>query len=109
MEVLFSEEAWATRNTLMPLSASVENMRLLTPMTPTIESPATVITATSRMDDMPFIARPSGRLSLTMTVPRASGRKVLRMYMGILLTQAGYMVGGYTTFAPKLQSSTASW
>ncbi len=39
IEVLFSEEAWETMKTLMPLSANTEKMRLFTPMTPTIPSP----------------------------------------------------------------------
>ncbi len=37
MDVLFSEEACDTRNTLMPLLANAEKIRRFTPMTPTID------------------------------------------------------------------------
>ena len=91
MEVLFSELAWLTMKTLTPLAARVVKMRLLTPMTPTMESPLTVMSDVLLIDDMPLMALPlsSMPLSLVMMVPLSSGRKVFLMRMGMFLMQTG--------------------
>ena len=75
--MLFSEEACETINTLIPLSASAEKIRLFTPITPTIPSPVIVIRAVSLIEDIPFIILPSlvGLISL-MSVPLDSGLNV---------------------------------
>ena len=55
IEVLFSEAACDTRKTLIPLLARELKIRRLTPTTPTIERPVTVITVVPLIDDKPLI------------------------------------------------------
>ena len=51
----FSDEACDTMNTEMPLSARVEKMRLLTPITPTMPKPDTVTSEVSLIDEIPLM------------------------------------------------------
>ena len=55
MVELFSHDAWLTKKTEMPWSASAEKMRLLTPMMPTIPRPLTVARQVSLMEEMPLM------------------------------------------------------
>ena len=55
MDVEFSDEACETMNTEMPLLASVVKIRRLTPITPTIERPVTVISEVPLMLEMPLM------------------------------------------------------
>ena len=43
-----------------------------------------------------------------MRVPKSSGAKVFFTYIGMPCFTTGWIVGGYTTFAPKCESSRAS-
>ncbi len=74
--VLASDEVWATRNTLTPPAARLENIRWFTPITPTIEGPLTVTRLVFFIDEMPLIARLSSMGPLCMMLPGASGWKV---------------------------------
>ena len=76
MDVLVSDDVWATMNTLMPPSASVVKMRRFTPMTPTIEGPETVTMLVSFTDEMPRTGRSSAAASRRMTLPAAAGLNV---------------------------------
>ena len=89
MEVEFSEEACETRKTLMPLSASAVKMRRLTPMTPTIERPETVISDVPLMDEMPLMGFRSSSTSFLMIVPGPSGLNVFFTRMGMFFMQTG--------------------
>ena len=106
--VEFSDDAWLTMNTEIPFEANVVKMRRFTPITPTIDKPVTVMRAVPLMLEMPLIGFWSFSICCLMSVPGCLGLKVFFTRMGIFFTQTGYMVGGYTTFAPKLQSSMAS-
>ena len=80
---------------------------------PTIPSPDTVIRQVSLMEEIPFMAFPSHLASSAsrvaeMSVPGAEGLNVFLIRIGIFLWNTGYIVGGYTTFAPKLHNSIAS-
>ena len=108
IDVEFSEDACDTMKTDMPLSAKVVKMRWLTPITPTIDKPVTVMRAVPLMLEIPLIGLWSPVTLSVMMVPSASGLKVFFTFIGIFFTQTGYIVGGYITFAPKLQSSIAS-
>ena len=57
----------------MPLSASELKMRRLTPTTPTMDRPVTVMSVVSLMDDMPLIGFPLFSMCDLMTVPFLSG------------------------------------
>ena len=103
-----SEADWLTRNALMFPSASTLNMRLSIPTIPTMEVPVSVIRLMSSIEDMPLMSRSSLRHSCLMEVPGAAGLKVFLISMGMPLRHTAYRVGGYITFAPKLQSSIAS-
>ena len=89
MEVEFSEDAWLTRNTLMPSLAKAVKMRRLTPMTPTMESPDTVMRLVLLMDDMPLMARELFSPSDDMVVPFASGLNVFLIRIGMFLMHTG--------------------
>ena len=108
IDVEFSDEACDTRNTDMPLSASAVNIRLFTPITPTIDSPVTVMSVVPFMLDMPLMGLLSSSIFSFISVPGCSGLKVFLTFIGMFLTHTGYIVGGYMTLAPKLQSSMAS-
>ena len=77
-------------------------------MTPTIDSPVTVISVVSLMLDIPLIGFRSLSIFDLIIVPLPLGLKVFFISIGMFFTQTGYIVGGYTTLAPKLQSSIAS-
>ena len=69
-----------------------ENIRLLTPMMPTMPKPLTVTRLVSLMEEIPLMMR---RLWLSvrwMSVPREEGLRVLRMTMGMFLWNTGKMV-----------------
>ncbi len=86
MDVLFSEDAWETRKTLMPLSANAVKIRLFTPITPTMPSPCMVIRAVSLIDEMPLIIFPLGvGFILRISVPSEAGLKVFFTRIGMLL------------------------
>ena len=94
IDVEFSEEACETMNTDIPLSARAVNMRLLTPITPTIDRPVTVISVVPLMLDMPLIGFLSLSTVALMTVPCASGLNVFLTIIGMFFTHTGYIVGG---------------
>ena len=73
----------------IPLSARQVKMRRLTPMTPTIERPATVMSVVPLMLEMPLMLRLSSFTSSLMMEPGASGLKVFLMRMGMCLMQTG--------------------
>ena len=89
MEVLFSEEACETRNTLIPLLAKAEKIRRLTPMTPTMDKPETVINVVPFILEIPLIGFWSSAMSLLITVPFPEGLNVFLMRIGIFFTQTG--------------------
>ena len=89
MEVEFSDEAWATRNTLTPSLARVEKMRWLTPITPTIDRPDTVMSDVPLMEEIPLMGFWSFSISSFIIVPLLDGLKVLRTLMGIWRIQTG--------------------
>ena len=89
MLVEFSDDAWLTMNTEMPRSASVVKMRRLTPMTPTIERPVTVIRVVPLMLEMPLMGFMSSSIFSLMSVPGCVGLKVFFTLMGIFLMQTG--------------------
>ena len=94
MDVEFSDDACATRNTLMPLSASAVNIRLFTPITPTIDRPDTVISVVPLILEIPRIALLLFSILLLITVPLFSGLKVFLTCIGMFLIHTGYIVGG---------------
>ena len=94
IDVEFSDEACDTMNTLMPLSARAVKMRRLTPITPTIDRPVTVMSVVPLMLDMPLIGLESLLIFALMMVPSASGLKVFFTLIGMFFTQTGYIVGG---------------
>ena len=86
MDVLFSDEAWETKNTLMPFCAKVRKMRWFTPIIPTIPSPCMVMSAVSLMEEIPLIILPSSFDRLfNISVPFDEGLKLLRTLMGMFL------------------------
>ena len=89
MEVLFSDDACETMNTDIPLSASVVKMRRLTPMTPTIDRPVTVIRVVPLMLLMPLMGFRSSSILSLMSVPGCVGLKVFLTRMGMCLMQTG--------------------
>ena len=89
IDVEFSEEAWLTRNTDMPLSAKAVKIRRLTPMTPTIDKPVTVIKVVWLMLDIPLITMLCALASAFITVPVPSGLKVFFTNIGMFFTHTG--------------------
>ena len=87
--VEFSDEACDTMNTEMPRSASVVNMRRFTPITPTIESPVTVMSVVPLMLEIPLMGFRSSSIFSLMSVPGCSGLNVFFTFMGIFLMQTG--------------------
>ena len=81
-------------NTLIWLSARVVKMRRFTPITPTIESPDTVMRLVLLIELIPLMARFSSCTPCSMIVPTASGWKVFLMRIGMFFTHTGYIVGG---------------
>ena len=89
MEVEFSDDACDTMNTDMPPLVRAVKMRWLTPMTPTMDRPATVISVVPLMLDIPLMDLWSFLTFCLMTVPGFSGLKVFFTLMGMFLTQTG--------------------
>ena len=89
IEVEFSDEACDTMNTLMPLLANVVKIRRFTPMTPTIDSPVTVISVVPLMLDIPLMGFWSLSIFALISVPGCSGLKVFFTLMGIFFTHTG--------------------
>ena len=85
----FSEEACDTRNTLMPLSARAVKMRRLTPITPTIDNPVTVMRVVPLMLDIPLMGFWLFSILFFMMVPGASGLKVFFTLIGMFFTHTG--------------------
>ena len=85
-DMLFSEAACDTRNTLTPDFAKALNMREFIPITPTIPNPDTVIRQVSFIEEIPLMAfaSPSGT-SCVISVPGASGLNVFFITIGIFL------------------------
>ena len=78
----------------MPLSARAVKMRRLTPMTPTIDRPVTVMRVVPLMLEIPLMGLESLAILALMMVPSASGLNVFFTRIGIFLMQTGYIVGG---------------
>ena len=76
-------------NTLMPLLANVVKIRRFTPMTPTIDSPVTVISVVPLMLDIPLMGFWSLSIFALISVPGCSGLKVFFTLMGIFFTHTG--------------------
>ncbi len=89
IDVEFSDDAWLTIKTDMPLLASVVKMRRLTPITPTIERPVTVIRVVPLMLEIPLMGFWSFSIWSLMRVPGCSGLKVFLTLMGMFLMQTG--------------------
>ena len=89
IEVEFSDEACDTMNTLMPLLASAVKIRRLTPMTPTMARPETLMSDVFLMLEIPLMGLWSFCILSLMMVPGASGLKVFLMRMGIFLMRTG--------------------
>ena len=87
--VEFSDDACATMNTLIPRLARAVKMRRLTPITPTIERPVTVISAVPLMELIPLIGLWSSLISAFIVVPGLVGLKVFLTLMGMFFTQTG--------------------
>ena len=83
IDVLFSEAACETRNTLIPLFAKVVKILLFTPTTPTIDRPVTFIEEIPRISFGLFVT------NCLITVPSFEGLKVFFTLIGIFLTQTG--------------------
>ena len=80
----YSDDAWVIKITLIFLAAIAPNKRDEIPCTPTSPGPCKVIRSISSMDETPFMgASDSCTGMLDISVPSASGLKVLRMAMGI--------------------------
>ena len=75
--------------TEIPSLARAVKIRRLTPMTPTIERPVTVIRAVPLIEEIPLIGLESPSILFLMMVPGASGLKVFFTLIGIFLTQTG--------------------
>ena len=89
IEVEFSDDACATMKTLMPLDAKAVKMRWLTPMTPTIAKPVTVISVVPLILEIPLMGLRSLSIWSLMSVPGCSGLKVFFTLIGIFLTHTG--------------------
>ncbi len=87
--VEFSDDACETMNTEMPLSARAVKMRRLTPMTPTIERPDTVISDVPEMLEIPLIGLRSFSILSFISVPAKEGLNVFFTLMGIFFTHTG--------------------
>ena len=89
--------------------ARVSNKRFENPGMPTIPLPCNVNNEMSLTLLMPFIGLLEPLLMFcVISVPVSSGAKVFFIRMGMFLFNTGNTVGGYKTFAPKCDSSTAS-
>ena len=73
----------------MPLLAKTVNIRRLTPITPTIDRPATVMSAVSLMLEMPRMGLSVFSTFCLMVVPSALGLKVFLIRMGMFFTHTG--------------------
>ena len=76
-------------NTDMPFSARHENIRLFTPMTPTIDRPVTVMSVVPLMLDIPLMGFWSLSISCFIRVPSNDGLKVFFTLIGMFFTQTG--------------------
>ena len=73
----------------MPLLAKTVNIRLLTPITPTIDKPATVMSAVPLMLDIPRMGLSVFSTFCLIVVPSASALKVFLIFIGMFFTQTG--------------------
>jgi hypothetical protein len=73
-----------------------------------MESPDTVINAVPLILEIPLMGLLSPSILALIIVPLFSGLNVLSTRIGMFFMHTGYIVGGYTTLAPKLHSSVAS-
>ena len=73
----------------MPESANAVKMRRLTPKTPTIDRPDTVINAVPLMLDIPLMGFSLSPVLALMTVPGLVGLNVLSTRIGMFFTQTG--------------------
>ena len=89
IDVEFSDDACDTINTDMPLSARAVKMRRLTPITPTIDNPVTVISVVPLILDIPLMGLRSLSILSLMTVPGSEGLKVFFTLIGIFFTHTG--------------------
>ena len=89
IEVEFSDEACDTMNTEIPLLARVVNIRRFTPITPTIESPVTVISVVPLILLIPLIGFWSFSMWSLIRVPGCSGLNVFLTFMGIFFMHTG--------------------
>ena len=78
------------------------------PETPTMPLPFSEINATESMEEMPLIGAPLPVVSRVMSVPGAAGLNVFLILSGMFFASTGCTDGGYSTFAPKCDSSKAS-
>ena len=76
-------------NTLMPLSARAVKMRRFTPMTPTIDRPATVMSVVPLMLDIPLMGLSLLATFCLMILPSLSGLNVFFTRIGMFFTQTG--------------------
>ena len=76
-------------NTDMPPLVRAVNMRWFTPMTPTIDSPVTVMSVVPPILDIPLMGFRSLSTLFLMMVPGLSGLKVFFTRIGMFLTHTG--------------------
>ena len=95
-DVEFSDEACETMNTDTPTRASAAKMRRLTPITPTIDKPVTVMSEVAPMLEMPLMGDCERSLVAgsavgrePMKVPSALGLKVFFTLIGMFFTHTG--------------------
>jgi hypothetical protein len=84
------------------------NTRAATPGTPAMPEPVTSTRATPRRKVRPRAPLPAGAAPACTRLPGWSGEKLLRTRTGMPFSRAGWMVFGWSTLAPKKESSMAS-
>ena len=104
----YSDDAWVTMRTLISSSARALNMRRPMPAIPVMPLPCMRRSATSSIEEIPLIRNRSDVFPLPINVPSKPGLNVFLIRMGIFLSSAGCIVGGWMTFAPKWDISIAS-
>ena len=108
--IAFSDEPCVMSATETPARPSAAKRRAATPGVPKSPPPASVTSATPGTLATPRTGCPASGPAprAETTVPGASGRNVLRTWIGTPAASAGAIVGGKRTLAPKCAISAAS-
>ena len=107
-----SDDAWVIMIILICFNDKHSNKRFENPGIPIIPLPSRLISATFSMWLTPLTIDPLCSLLVPfelIIVPDALESKVFFMSKGIFFSIIGWRVGGNITFAPKCESSMASW